>query len=141
MAVTRRTKLRGLATRVFAGTGAPVSGGAGVGTGAGKAVPGSVYIDMTPGAARQWRNEGTLASPVWSIIGRLRIVFGVGRNGAGTLAQTGNKIGDQVVFVYNITTPGDSSANFESIITVVDAIQQSSASNLTAVNHLFFIQR
>lgn len=139
MAVTRRTKIRGLKTRVFSGTGAPVNGT--TGTGAGKATPGSTYIDDTVSAARLWRNEGTLASPVWTLIGRNLIKFSAGRNGAGSLALTGTKVGDQVVFVYNITTPGDSSANFESVITVADAIQQSSASNLTAVNHLFFIQR
>lgn len=139
MAVIRRTKLRGLATRVLAGVGAP-SNSVPI-TGAGKAVPGSVYIDMTPGAARQWRNEGTLATPVWTIIGRMVIVFSLGRNGAGSLTLAGTKVGDQVAFVYNITTPGDSTANFESVITVAGAIQQSSASNLSAVNHLFFIQR
>jgi hypothetical protein len=141
MAVTRRTKLRGLATRVFAGTGAPVDGAVGTGTGAGKAIPGSIYIDMTSGAARHFRNEGTLASPVWSLIGRILPIHSLGRNGAGALTLTGAKVGDRVAGVYNVTTPGNSGANFETVITVADQIQQSSASNLSAVNHLFFLQR
>src|SRR4051812_19023687 len=124
MAVTRRTKLRGLATRVFNGTGPPVDGAVGTGTGAGKAVPGSIYIDITSGAGagRHYRNEGTLASPVWSPIGRMIVRHSLGRNGAGNLALTGTKVGDRVTAVYNVTTPGNQATSFETVITVVDAI-------------------
>jgi hypothetical protein len=142
MAVTRRTKIRGLATRVFSGPGAPVDGAVGTGTGAGKAVPGSVYIDTAAaGAGRHYRNEGTLASPVWSPIGRMVVRHSLGRNGAGNLALTGTKVGDRVTAVYNVTTPGNQAASFETVITVADAIQQSDAANLSAVNLLFFVQR
>lgn len=61
----------------------------------------------------------------------------VGRNGAGSLTLTGARIGDKVVGVVNLSTPGDNAAAFESTITVNDAIQQSSASNLSAVVHTF----
>lgn len=48
---------------VFTGAGAPVDGT----TGAGKAGPGSIYVDHTPGAL--YINTGTKASPVWNNVG------------------------------------------------------------------------
>ena len=68
-------------------------------------------------------------------------LFAAGRNGAGSITLTGAKVGDKVAgpgAAYNTTTPGMVAAGtFESTITVADAIQQISASNLSASSFLF----
>lgn len=68
------------------------------------------------------------------------IVTQVGRNGAGTLALAGAVVGDNVLNVTNISTPGDVTASFESTITVAGQIQQTAATNLSAAQLLFSIQ-
>jgi hypothetical protein len=50
------------AGRLIAGAGAPTNGTSG--TGAGRANPGSMYVDTTNGV--RWQNVGTSASPVWT---------------------------------------------------------------------------
>lgn len=50
---------------------------------------------------------------------------------AGPCTLTGAKVGDKVVGVVNLTDGGDASADFEATITVVDQIQQGSASDLS----------
>lgn len=60
----------------------------------------------------------------------------LGRNGAGAVTLAGAKVGDTVAVVVNLSTPGDGAASFESTITVDGQIQQSSASNLSAVQFL-----
>lgn len=141
MAVTglKRQDLTGTKVRILSGQGTPVDGTSG--TGVGRAVPGSIYVDTTASMGRVYRNEGTKASPVWTPVGRVIPIHSLGRNGAGSLTLTGAKVGDRVAGVYNISTPGNAGASFETEITVADAIQQSSASNLSAVNLLFFLQR
>lgn len=77
------TKLRGIiaarafelggssAVRLFSGSGFPTSGPASIlGTGAGKAGPGSLYFDTT--RKTLWVNEGTKASPYWQPAGGAR---------------------------------------------------------------------
>lgn len=59
-----------------------------------------------------------------------------GRNGAGAVTLTGAAVGDVVLGVAGISTVGNAAASFESTITVVNQIQQSSASNLSAVTYL-----
>lgn len=51
--------------RLFAGAGAPSNGTSG--TGAGKAGPGSLYVDKTN--AKLYQNTNTKASPTWSSVG------------------------------------------------------------------------
>ena len=56
-----------------------------------------------------------------------------GRNGAGPIALPGVRIGDSVESLIGLVgSTGDQSALFESVITVDDMIQQSSASDLSA---------
>lgn len=62
---------------------------------------------------------------------------GNGRNGAGSLTAANAVVGDKVVAAVNLTSLTDATANFETTITVSGAIQQSSASDLSAVKHLF----
>ena len=69
------------------------------------------------------------------------VVVQVGRNGAGTLALTGAKIGDVVSGVANLSVAADLKASFETVITVAGQIQQSSATNLSAVVCQFIITR
>jgi hypothetical protein len=135
MALKRRLR-SGVA--ILHGTAIPTNGTSG--SGAREAGPGSMYIRIGTNP-RMYINRGTRASPTWEATGRILFKFGVGRNGAGALTFTGAKIGDKVVMVYNVSTPGDSTANFETTITADDAIQQSSASDLSAVNHIWLIQR
>lgn len=56
----------------------------------------------------------------------------VGRNGAGSITLTGAVVGDRVVAVINNTDGSTASSLFEAAITVGDAIQQSSATDLSA---------
>jgi hypothetical protein len=141
MAVTAKGFLDKHRVATLSGPGVPVDGAVGTGTGAGKAPPGSIYIDTTSGASRIYRNEGTLASPVWSLIGRTLFVPSLGRNGAGALTLAGTKVGDKVVLAYNLTDLTDSAAGFEATITVAGQIQQSSATDFSAKKHLFCVQR
>lgn len=67
------------------------------------------------------------------------VVCQLGRNGAGTLALAGAVVGDNVVNVTNISTPGDVTASFESTITVAGQIQQSAATNLSAAQLIFSV--
>ncbi len=68
------------------------------------------------------------------------IVAVAGHNGAGAVTLTGAKVGDKVVGVTQLTTTfQDGKANFESTITVADQIQQSSATNFSAVVFQFVI--
>ena len=62
-----------------------------------------------------------------------------GKNGAGACTLTGAKVGDIVAGVVCITDGDDQSANFETTITVVDEIQQSSASNLSTKKYSVFL--
>lgn len=71
----------------------------------------------------------------------LFVVTQAGKNGAGALTLTGVKVGDKVVGVANITTPGDLRSSYEVTITVADQIQQSSAVNLSAAQVQFMIVR
>lgn len=54
-----------------------------------------------------------------------------GKNGAGACTLTGAKVDDVVAGVVNITDGGNVAASFETVITVADQIQQSSASDLS----------
>jgi aspartate 1-decarboxylase len=72
-----------------------------------------------------------------SLIGvdRLKFYSFTGRNGAGAITLTGAAVGDVVIGVAGISTVGNAAASFEGTITVVNQIQQSSASNLSAVTY------
>lgn len=61
-----------------------------------------------------------------------------GRNAAGACSTgtTGLKVGDKVIACVNLTDEAEASADFEATITVVNQIQQSSASNYSAKKFL-----
>lgn len=69
------------------------------------------------------------------------IVVQVGKNGAGALTLTGTKVGDVVSGVANLSAPADLKSSFEAVITVAGQIQQSSATNLSAVVCQFIVTR
>ena len=54
-----------------------------------------------------------------------------GKNGAGACTCTGAVVGDAVIGIVNITDVSTATSSFETTITVVDEIQQSSSSNLS----------
>ncbi len=63
----------------------------------------------------------------------------VGRNGAGAVTVAGVKVGDKVVSVTNLSVPADLTSSFESTVTVAGQVQQSSATDLSAVVCLFYV--
>lgn len=67
------------------------------------------------------------------------IVCQAGKDGAGALTLTGARVGDSVVGVFNLTTPGDLKSSFETTITVINQIQQSSQSNLSGQQIVFIL--
>jgi hypothetical protein len=64
----------------------------------------------------------------------------LGHNGAGAVAVAGAVVGDNVVSVTNLTTPGDATASFESTVTVAGQVQQTAATDLSAAQLLFSVQ-
>lgn len=73
-----------------------------------------------------------------SLIGlnRVKLLSFTGRSGAGACTLTGAAVGDVVQGVTGISTVGGAAASFETVITVVNQIQQTSASNLSAVTYM-----
>jgi hypothetical protein len=61
------------------------------------------------------------------------VLRGCARNGAGACIVPGVAKGDIVVAVYNISTLASAASSFETTVTIPNQIQQSSASNLSAV--------
>jgi hypothetical protein len=61
----------------------------------------------------------------------LRFSAFTGKSGTGACTLTGAAVGDVVLGVVNLTDGGNASSSFESTITVVNQIQQSSASDLS----------
>lgn len=68
------------------------------------------------------------------------VVTQLGNNGAGSLVLAGAVVGDNVLNVTNLTTPGDVTASFESTITVAGHIQQTAVTNLSAAQLMFQLQ-
>ncbi len=78
------------------------------------------------------------AAGVRAVLAKLKLISFDGRNGAGACTATGAVVGDLVLAVFGITDGalGAAGSNFESAITVVDQVQQSSASNLSANDYV-----
>jgi hypothetical protein len=66
--------------------------------------------------------------------------FAAGLNGKGGVTVAGAVVGDNVEFVLNLTTPNDGTSSFESTVSVAGQVQQTSASNLSGNNYVFFVQ-
>ena len=75
-----------------------------------------------------------LARSVYTLPTGTKLLSFTGHNGAGACTAVGLKVGDKVASVTGLTTVGDGTAGFESVITVADQIQQSSATDLSAKN-------
>jgi hypothetical protein len=66
-----------------------------------------------------------------AVIQKLKVLSFTGKNNAGACTLTGAAVGDLVLGVAGITTVGGLASSFESVITVVNQIQQSSTSDLS----------
>lgn len=75
-----------------------------------------------------------------AIAAGLDLISFAGRNGQGACTATGLKVSDIVLTVVGVTTYGASAA-FETVITVNDQIQQSSASDLNAEGFVALVYR
>jgi hypothetical protein len=72
--------------------------------------------------------------------GSLRFLAFAGHNGAGACTATGAKVGDTVVGVIDLAGGSVSAAaSFESTITVINQIQQSSVSDLSALKYALIV--
>lgn len=95
--------------------------------------PRPVFCQMSKAIGLQLVSEMTVA--------RTKLFAFTGRNAAGAITLTGAKVGDKVVGVADVAAGSVSAAaSFESTITVADQIQQSSASNLSAVKYLVILE-
>lgn len=64
---------------------------------------------------------------------RMWVETAFGSNGAGGVIVPGAVVGDKVGAVYRITDGTSQAASFETTVTVANQVQQSSASNLSAM--------
>jgi hypothetical protein len=87
--------------------------------------------------------KAVTAAGVQGAINKMDTLVFAGKNLTGACTLAGVKAGDIVLTVTGIAvgTVGDQSAKFESIITVNDQIQQSSATDLSANLYIALIQR
>jgi hypothetical protein len=78
-----------------------------------------------------------------AVLGKLKLYSFTGSNGAGACGCTGLQVGDMVLGVSGITTGalGDLSAAFETVITVVDQLQQSAVENYSTKNFTALVYR
>jgi len=85
---------------------------------------------------------GTTPANVANMFAGLKFITVDGRNGAGAITATGAVVGDKVIGVAGMTAGalGAATASFEATITVVDQVQQSSASNLSANDYLVVLR-
>ncbi len=78
------------------------------------------------------------AANLAAVFAKLKTISFDGRSGAGAITATGAVVGDKVLAVFGITggALGAAGASFEATITVINQIQQSSASNLSANDYV-----
>ena len=74
---------------------------------------------------------------------KMDVITFVGRNGAGACTATGLAVGDVILSVTGQVAAdvGDKSSLFESTVTVINQIQQSSATDLSTKVYMAFILR
>jgi len=84
-------------------------------------------------------NAGAVTGPKLDLSGLKCIAF-VGHSGAGACTATGTAVGDRVVAIFGTATAGgalvSAKSSFESAITVINQIQQSSASDLSGNTYI-----
>lgn len=73
----------------------------------------------------------------------MRALAAAGRNGAGAITLTGAQVGDRLRMVIGAPTAGGvlstpvPGTDFESVITIINQVQQINAGNLTANTYVF----
>lgn len=113
--------------------------------GAAASATGAGLVELATDAEAKAGSSTALATTpanVASMFAGLKFITVHGRNGAGAITATGAVVGDVVIGVAGLTTGalGAATASFESAITVVNQIQQSSASNLSANDYLVVLR-
>jgi hypothetical protein len=79
------------------------------------------------------------ATPI--MFAKLYVISFTGKNNTGACTATGTAVSDVVLGVAGISTVGKASTYFEAVVTVVDQIQQSSASDLSTKSYTALIYR
>ena len=113
--------------------------------GAAASATGAGLVELATDAEAKAGSSTALATTpanVASMFAGLKFITVDGRNGAGAITATGAVVGDVVIGVAGVTAGalGAATASFESAITVVNQIQQSSASNLSANDYLVVLR-
>ena len=113
--------------------------------GAAASATGAGLVELATDAEAKAGSSTALATTpanVASMFAGLKFITVDGRNGAGAITATGAVVGDVVIGVAGLTAGalGAATASFESAITVVNQIQQSSASNLSANDYLVVLR-
>lgn len=76
-----------------------------------------------------------------NVLAKIFPVTFTGAAAAGPCTATGVAVGDRILGVSGITDMGIASSSFESVVTVVNQIQQSSGTNLSAKNFTALVYR
>lgn len=113
--------------------------------GAAASATGAGLVELATDAEAKAGSSTALATTpanVASMFSGLKFITAAGRTGAGAITLTGAVVGDVVIGVAGLSAGalGAAMSSFESAITVVNQVQQSSASNLSANNYLFVLR-
>lgn len=74
-------------------------------------------------------------------LAKLFLISFTGHNGAGACTANGVAVGDVIYAVAGLTDVGAADASFEEVVTVVNQIQQASASDLSLKNFVALVYR
>lgn len=76
-------------------------------------------------------------------IANVELIAFAGHNGAGACTATGLKVNDVILSVTGVVAAdvGDQSANFETVVTIADQIQQTAAGNLNTKVYMALVLR
>lgn len=91
--------------------------------------------------AGQSTDHAVTPANLGNVLAKIFPVTFTGKNLAGACTATGVAVGDRILGVAGITAVGIVSAKFESVVTVVDQIQQSAAEDLSAANFVAIVYR
>ena len=108
------------------------------------AAPGPVeYATNAEAFAAQSIELAITPAQLGNVVAGLKLLSFDGVSAAGPCTATGAAVGDYVIMVTGLTDGalGFASASFESVVTVINQIQQTLASNLSANNYLALLIR
>jgi len=74
-------------------------------------------------------------------LAKMFVISFAGHNGAGACTATGVAVNDVIFGIAGLTDVGQADASFEAVVTVVDQIQQASASDLSLKNFVALVYR